>query len=171
MSCNGVFCAQSSCRIDYDMKIDSNTDDHLPISGLFCIPVCKSEVFCKRRIAKYDTRKFEDDSCVQEFKRLLDFFPGVPLHIDTASHCHVIDNYLKHALIVAFPLSDPRKKRNYITTTTFKTIIDSAKSRKLMFMQFNRFSKSILFVTFGIWSGCHWRAKWSYVYGFNGLLT
>ena len=101
-------------------KVDK---DHIPIGARIVIATINSEGRNeRRRIVQYDLSKIKEQECADAFRAKLRDFPVLGVEVENSSHCHLIQNYVQEALLEGFPMSKCKKKKEYITDSTFAVI-------------------------------------------------
>ena len=117
--------------------------DHISICAVVIISVSKSDNnHERRRVIQYDLSKILDKERADAFRSRLRDFPVVGVEVENSSRCHLIQHYVHEALLDCFPKSKVQKKKDYITESTFKCILEGRALCKQMF-KIGRFLASL----------------------------
>ena len=126
--------------------------DHIPISAELLIRVSvKDHSHERRRVVKYDMSKIHDSACAAAFRSKLREFPVVGVEVENSSHCHLIQNFVHEALLECFPMSKVKKKKEYITDSTFECIKEGRALCKSLYRMSRQLASFLVRALFAEW--------------------
>jgi len=126
--------------------------DHIPISAELLIRVSENDhSHERRRVIKYDMSKIHDSECAAAFRSKLKEFPVVGIEVENSSHCHLIQNFVHEALLECFPMSKVKKKKEYITDSTFECIKEGRALCKSLYRMSRQLASFVLRALFAEW--------------------
>ena len=126
--------------------------DHIPISVELLIRVSENDhSHERRRVVKYDMSKIHDVECAAAFRSKLSEFPVVGIEVENSSHCHLIQNFVHEALLECFPMSKVKKKKEYITDSTFECIKEGRALCKSLYRMSRQLASFVLRALFAEW--------------------
>jgi len=137
--------------------------------GLVTFPVTNGHAYPKRKILKYDRAKLKDPARCKQFREIMNSMPAIPMHVDNASHCYILDTNVYNALCTCFPEDAIKKRQEYISESTFRAIVQVGRERRMLFKLRSRFCRASVRAAFGIWSNKPWFCKWTLVFGFSSF--
>ena len=126
--------------------------DHIPISAEILIRISENNLnHERRRVIKYDMTMIHDAECAEAFRTKLREFPVVGIEVENSSHCHLIQNFVHEALLECFPMSKVRKKKEYITNSTFECIKEGRALCKSLYRMSRQLASLVVRVFFAEW--------------------
>ena len=183
LSTPDVYCKPGSVRRDLSFKHSIRDADHFPISVMLSLPISSGKLSqYKRRIVDYDRNKIGIPSNDSTFIQHCQSFPVVPYNVDSHSHCHILESFIRDGLESAYPKSQAAKRKQFLSDFTHNSIIFKNKVFHKRDKIMDRFGKSALLAVFTFWAQCTFsnlprarttkclrlaRVRWSITYGFG----
>ena len=106
----------------------------------------------RRRVVKYDMSKIHDVECAAAFRSKLREFPVVGIEVENSSHCHLIQSFVHEALLDCFPMSKVKKKKEYITDSTFECIKEGRALCKTLYRMCRQLANLVVRALFTEWT-------------------
>ncbi len=116
---------------------------------------------------KYENTSTGDPAKDAVFLHCMSTYDDVP-YVDATSHCHSLEARIEESLTEAHPNPTRCLSNVYgLASEAQHAIRLKSSSPQLAHRMQRRFSKTVLFVSFCVWSRATWRAKWSAMCGLN----
>ena len=145
--------------------------DHEPISMKVSL-LGYHHVQCdKRRTLTFDRSKIGRPKNDQQFINNIAEFTPVPYHVDTITHCHIIDSFVRNAASEAYPKDRHEVKNSFLSSMTIGFIRDRNRKLYQVRAMLKKFKALRKYVVLQAWKStvvmqCVHKFKYHCVFGF-----
>ena len=152
-----------------DVDLGHKRDDHYP-AVVVARPVPRMpDAPARRRKPCYDRGAVGEPSRDEIFAREIERLPAVPFEVEPTTHCHLLTEWMRHALIVAYGRPKAPARKPFITEATRELILQKNRAARCLRRAGAALGRAPVFVVFKVWAG-HWGAvKFSHVTGFASI--
>ena len=160
---------RGSAAVWHDVDLGHRRDDHYPAVLTVQPPPKMPHVPTKRRKPCYDRTAVGEPYRDEIFRREVESFPAIPFSVEPTTHCHLVTEWMRAALVKAYGAPSAPTKKPYISEATREMIFEKNCAARDLRRAGTVLGNAPAYVAFKIWAG-HWvHLRYSAVSGFATL--